>query len=538
MRQTLRRSCAACAKSKHSCDLRTPRCSRCIKRKVQCVYANEPFTAPPATHGGSMRPLDGSGALTGYRFGCLDPFDSYPQTRLPRERVQRLIHRFLHKIAFQYYPLDLNATSNPFLISWWPLALGDPALFHVSLQTACLDEELLAQEGFQTSELLMADSVALLRRKVEDTSLAVQDGTMNSVITLAAIEFGKGNIKVSQMHVDGVKRLVNMRGGINSVRQTSPLTARMVGWVSILIMGHPEFETQDDVGIGDGIPPIPEWQLDSTALHDDLSELISIDVDYAVRNVFIRLRYVFQRAQRIPFSTIRLHDLTCFVVHRLLLSASDTANPRSSPITECIRYAIILYMFIIQGPTYYSHAVILNTTVTRFIEHLKQLESTPRAYDSLDVWLLAIGMVASTGTAHYRWFMETARAMAASLQLGNCNDALVHIKCVLWLGTLQGEDIFRPHWDAILSAANRPGPPDLTTQLSNSFFVYDPPETNLSSNHAGNSSHHSRIPRDTYSIICLKTSANTPYGAFILIAAGIYGSNLWIPHKEFLMSLP
>lgn len=94
----------------------------------------------------------------------------------------------LHKIAFQYYPLDLNVTSNPFLISWWPLALGDPALFHVSLQTACLDEELLAQKGFQSSELLMADSVALLRRKVEDVSLAVQDGTMNSVITLATIE--------------------------------------------------------------------------------------------------------------------------------------------------------------------------------------------------------------------------------------------------------------------------------------------------------------------------------------------------------------
>lgn len=94
----------------------------------------------------------------------------------------------LNKIAFQYYPLDLSATSNPFLISWWPLALGDPALFHVSLQTACLDEELLARKGFQSSELLMADSVALLRRKVEDVSLAMQDGTMNSVITLATIE--------------------------------------------------------------------------------------------------------------------------------------------------------------------------------------------------------------------------------------------------------------------------------------------------------------------------------------------------------------
>lgn len=94
----------------------------------------------------------------------------------------------LNKIAFQYYPLDLNPSSNPFLVSWWPLALGDPALFHVSLQTACLDEELLAQKGFQASEILMADSVALLRRKVQDDTLALQDGTINSVITLAAIE--------------------------------------------------------------------------------------------------------------------------------------------------------------------------------------------------------------------------------------------------------------------------------------------------------------------------------------------------------------
>lgn len=58
----------------------------------------------------------------------------------------------------------------------------------MSLQTACLDEEFLAQKGFQSSEILMADSVALLRRRVEDMPLAVQDGTMNSIIALAAIE--------------------------------------------------------------------------------------------------------------------------------------------------------------------------------------------------------------------------------------------------------------------------------------------------------------------------------------------------------------
>ncbi|SPO00304.1 uncharacterized protein DNG_03149 [Cephalotrichum gorgonifer] len=442
MRQTLRRSCSACARSKHSCDLRTPRCSRCIKRKVECLYANEPLTA--AVPAAPDR----------------DPFESYPQTRLPREHVQRLIHSFLHKIAFQYYPLDLNATSNPFLISWWPLALGDPTLFHVSLQTACLDEELLARKGFQTSELLMADSVALLRRKVEDPSLAIQDGTINSVITLAAIEFGKGNTDVSGMHVDGVKRLVNIRGGINAVRQTSPLTARMVSWVSMLVMGHPQFDTQDDAGIGDGIPPIPEWQLDLAAPYDNISELGDVDADYEVRNVFLRLRNIFQRAQRIPLPPTRLHDLACFVIHRLLPSASHTEDPRSSPITECIRFGIILYMFIIQGPTYFSHAVILNAVVTRLTKHLRRLESIPRPYDSLDVWLLAVGMVASTGTGHYRGFVERSRAVALSLDPGDWNDAFARVRNVLWLETAQGEDTFRSHWDAMLGAAKPPEPLD------------------------------------------------------------------------------
>lgn len=73
-------------------------------------------------------------------------------------------------------------------MQWWPLALADPALFHVSLQTASLDEELRAQKGFPISELLMVDSLSLLRRKLEDSSLAFQDETLDSVVTLAAIE--------------------------------------------------------------------------------------------------------------------------------------------------------------------------------------------------------------------------------------------------------------------------------------------------------------------------------------------------------------
>ncbi|KAK3906374.1 hypothetical protein C8A05DRAFT_29735 [Staphylotrichum tortipilum] len=461
MRRTLRRSCAACARSKHSCDLGTPSCSRCLKRRVQCVYANEPLTAtaaPAATDLARLSPTLAAGS----HFASVDPFESYPQTRLPRDHVQRLIHSFLHKIAFQYYPLDLSPQTNPFLVSWWPIALGDPALFHVSLQTACLDEELLAQRGFHTSELLMADSVALLRRKVEDSSLAVQDGTMNSVITLATIEFGKGNTAVAAMHVDGVKRLVNLRGGINAVRQTSPLTARMVSWVSMLIAGQPQFETQDDAGVGHGIPPIPEWQRELPAtLLTDAPELSSLDVRNDVGNVFLRLRHVFQATQQVPFSSTRLHDLACFVIHRLLLSVPKAEAQPSSPHTESVRYATVLYMFIIQGPTYFPHAVIFNQILNRLVGHLEEAQQIPDIHESLNVWFLSVGMVAAAGTPHYPWFVERAAVTAKSLLLGSWDDALAHIKNILWLGTTHVDDLFRPHWEVALAAASHPESPDL-----------------------------------------------------------------------------
>jgi hypothetical protein len=76
----------------------------------------------------------------------------------------------------------------------------------------------------------MADSVSLLRTKIEDSKMAAEDETIDAVVTLAAIEFGKGNIAVSTMHIDGIKSIVRLRGGIEQVKRSSPLTARMISW--------------------------------------------------------------------------------------------------------------------------------------------------------------------------------------------------------------------------------------------------------------------------------------------------------------------
>ncbi|KAM0668146.1 hypothetical protein ACQRIU_001708 [Beauveria bassiana] len=430
MRQTLRRSCSACARAKSRCDLRKPHCSRCASRSLSCIYANEPSSTSSGPHHHQIS-----------AFGSVDPFETYPQVRLGKEHVQRLIHSFLHKIAFQYYPLDRNPHSNPFLVSWWPLALGDPVLFHVSLQTACLDEEFFGQKGFQTSEQLMSDSVVLLRRKVQDVSLAMQDSTINSVITLATIEYGKGNIETAQMHVTGAKKLINMRGGLQAVMQTSPLTARMVSWVSMLIIGIPQFDTQDDQGNGDGVSPIPEWSIPQTADPPALSEA---DLDPETWNVFSRLYGIFQRAKRAPLPLLRLHALTCFVVHRLL-----TPTEPPSALSDCVRCAMVLYMLILQGPIYYPHAAIMHKTTAQLVTQLQDCARL-RASSPLELWLVAIGLVASHGTPFNKVLQEEARVQSTFLGLHSWNDTSVLIKSVLWLEAPRMEMVFQSHWDMAL----------------------------------------------------------------------------------------
>lgn len=217
----------------------------------------------------------------------------------------------------------------------------------------------------------------------------------------------------------------------------------------MLVMGHPQFEAQDDEGAGDGIPPIPEWQVGGGVDHD-ISEL-GVDMDVDVENVFVRLRHIFRCAERTPLPPTRLHDMICFVLHRLL--APSTVQSYQNPTSECIRYAIVLYLFITQGPTYYTHAVLSNTIVSHLVENLTHLTSLPRAQGSLDVWLLAIGIVASNGTTHRQWFAEQIQSLAPRLGITCWEDALLRIRRILWLETPHAESLFRPHWDAAVNVA-------------------------------------------------------------------------------------
>ncbi len=212
----------------------------------------------------------------------------------------------------------------------------------------------------------------------------------------------------------------------------------------MLIIGTPQFDTQDDDGNGDGISPIPEW---SAARSVDPTALSEEDVEPETWNLFARLYGIFHRANRTPLPLLRLHDLTCFVVHRLL--SPPVSELPSSTLSDCIRCATILYMLILQGPIYYSHAAILYTTTARLLVQL-QSRVPSKASGPLDLWLVAIGLVASHNTPSYGPFQSIVRSLSESLELQSWKEASPPAKSVLWLEAPHTEYVFQSHWDIAL----------------------------------------------------------------------------------------
>ncbi|KAF5694367.1 hypothetical protein FDENT_1233 [Fusarium denticulatum] len=338
-------------------------------------------------------------------------------------------------------------SSNPFIVSWWPLALADPALFHVSIQTASLDEERRAQKGFPISELLMVDSVSLIRKKIGSSLLAIQDETLNSVVTLAAIEHGKGNIEASRAHIDGAKRIVGIRGGLDQVKQVSPLTARMIAWVSLLVTGSPQYAIQDDLGIGDGVGPTLQWLLASSFLEIQDPVVDALLLDREIADILTRLRGIFHQPNALSLIGTELHDLTCFVVHKLLLIPPQTDSPQS----ECLRCAITLYMLIIHGTTYYTHTELAHRIIQRLKSQLQPLAGkTGSVFGSLQIWVLSVTIVSATDPTDIQWLIYAAKIAANAMGLQSWDNVVVHLQNILWLETERAE-VFRQQWEAILT---------------------------------------------------------------------------------------
>jgi len=141
-------------------------------------------------------------------------------------------------------PAGHTKATNPLALPWWGLVQKDDFLHNVTLQVAAVDLEWARGEhNAYHSDIYTKHSLHMLRNRIQDTDLGISNETIAAVASLAALEVGTPNLhslhtnelskqhgrknrKACKMHIDGLKRMISLRGGLNDVRKSNEYSAQ------------------------------------------------------------------------------------------------------------------------------------------------------------------------------------------------------------------------------------------------------------------------------------------------------------------------
>ncbi|KAH8657946.1 hypothetical protein BX600DRAFT_514483 [Xylariales sp. PMI_506] len=163
-----------------------------------------------------------------HQISGVDPFDRAP-IRLEPYMHDLLIY-FSTTMWKQFYTLERLAGSNPVTEYWLPLAFQDPALIHSYI--GCADAYISGYASV-TDRLRglrhLQEAISIVNRRIVASEDAVSGGiaTIVAIAGIAMLEKGAGNHDHWYIHMQGLKKLVDLHGGLESL-QCEPIVLNKI----------------------------------------------------------------------------------------------------------------------------------------------------------------------------------------------------------------------------------------------------------------------------------------------------------------------
>ncbi|CEL03952.1 hypothetical protein ASPCAL05088 [Aspergillus calidoustus] len=369
--------------------------------------------------------------------GYVDPFAASAVKMT--DSMNLYFHHFrIHTIA-ACYPLDATRMSQ----WWWQKAITQPALLQALLfLTAGHQATLESSNGVSSRVIqksmrdmlhLRGDTLKTLNNIMMDPVRAVAESTTLVVASLVAIEAVDANVEAHEAHMKGLRRLVSLMGGLDTLdhmtlskiyqsdvksaalyntRPVFPISAR---WRSEILQDSRLFLTHDELDTSKDLAALGT-SFFSAAWYPTLEPSMKTFIQ-----VMQRLIAYYEHAQRHPSSVMPTdNDLFLVMEHQLLSACYATTDP--TDINEPLRQTLIVYLNLrvwhFQSFPFMQYMVeALRTALEVPLAHLQA--ETPE----LLFWMLVIGSLASQGYKCHRWFVNALSDVVERLGLGEWDAA-------------------------------------------------------------------------------------------------------------------
>ncbi|KAF3392824.1 hypothetical protein F1880_008549 [Penicillium rolfsii] len=365
--------------------------------------------------------------------GYVDPFEVSAMKMT--SSMNMYFHHFRIHTTPACYPVDATRMS----MWWWQKAIQQPVVLQTllfstaghqaKLETSSGVSPLVVKKSLQDSLRLRGDTLKTLNDIMKDPIRAAAESTLLVVASLAAIEAVDGNIEISDAHMRGLKRLVQLVGGLDTIehmtlskvyqsdiksailsntRPFSPISAR---WKSEIVQGFRLHLTPEELDMPKDLASLGV-AIFSSSWYTKLDRSMKV-----LFQVMRRLIIYYEHAQRNPASVMPTdNDLFIVAEHQILCSRYKTTD--LTDINEPLRFTLLIYLNL--RITSHSWNMSLRISDGALTFHTPHLQSeTPE----LLFWILVLGSLASQGFKCHRWYLNRLIEMAEQLGLSEWDEA-------------------------------------------------------------------------------------------------------------------
>ena len=308
-------------------------------------------------------------------------------------------------------------------------------LFHVVLLLSGLDREnLQSQHNTIYTRQLLDQCLGLLNNRVQDPVAGINDHTLVSIATLAAMEHDRGNMKALDMHLEGLRKVIQLRGGLDTIRNTNSMAANLVFWCAMVSVNEPMLLP---VTYGDQYREIDWIHNEETATlltHDGgQANLSEFGVDVVTANVLHEVQrlsklYTATLEYGTPQEANNVLSHLCSILERLLQMSKSSSDDSPVPgLSQSCRLARCLHVFVPMSGYFPNPTLMLHTLVRDLKSSLTYLIRALGTESHLLLWLLCVGGITAHSMPERAWFVGHLVVVITDLHIQNWESMRQHL---------------------------------------------------------------------------------------------------------------
>ncbi|KIW32235.1 uncharacterized protein PV07_03795 [Cladophialophora immunda] len=363
--------------------------------------------------------------------------------------------RFFDMAARALFPLVMVTGFSHRDMDWFDPLKFDAAYLHVTVFAAEVFMDRILGRQYPTTNrdatVHFLKGIQILRNRLllEDESTKFSNSTIAVVLTLAVSAFFMGEDETFKHHMVGLRKMVDLRGGIAAFKGNKLLTEIFRCDIGMAMQSGTEPVFFNDP-LSEPIVPYPDQELLSIrnsacvtpSQHDSERLLHKMDESlleaWKVMQRFCSIVNLAAETNRM-LSPPLLYDTMASVMYRLLHMSFDTGS-----LDEAVRLSLL-------GLTYHVFLKwqYLRLPYTFFPSIYKSCLLDHKLVDvassQMMLWFLMVGAVSAFTTSDHPWLKDCLREHIDRCQVKSWTEMRGVLKSFMWIGLLHdkpGKDVF------------------------------------------------------------------------------------------------